>query len=737
MTDITHAGLAVVAADTGRVLLAQRTHDETDDDDVKETWEFPGGGLEDGEPPWVGAMREFSEEIGVNVSGRMGPKWVSPKGNYQGFVIVVPNEGLEQGEPPEEWFRPNNEVQAVGWFSREEVESHQNLRPEMADTPWDLIFGSVSGNEDEMDEMTEPEWDTLLASVGPIPVHGVLAPEDVATGDQRKFASGAITKRPLRLPFSYQKVAIGGHDGSVVVGSVDRLMRKDGLIHWEGLLMPSAETDEFIGVMEFFGGRYGVSVDGDSGSLDMARSEAEKMAVFDRVRASGLTAVSIPAFHEAYGAFGHHPDMPTDDALVASMSDVGDLVGGRVEFKRGAGWVTDPAATKRIHEYWMPGNPGGAKIAWGTPGDFTRARALIGEKIAKNSPDKMKYLNQIIAQWHFDALGYWPGDLDKPGNKTTAEARAERAAKKSVKAASTENASSLEVQEELFGEAYEGGRITEVGVEDNGAIRYDLAEAAEQAGLDLVEDGEAEWEAVLVSSAAGTRARPDAEYFTRHPDTDALTIEEPDAFGFQRVHGYAAEWGVCHIGFAGQCVEPPRTFSDEYPEFHLGRTKTANGFINTGVLTYNVGHRDAKTILTESATQAHFDNLRNAWASVRLGEDERGVWFSGVVLPKVDEDDLIKIQASGQVSGEWKRGQLRACLAVNTPGFPVLRASAEFDDEGNMLALSASTFSNALTASINGIEDAGCGPTPKERMEALRLVDAEIRFADLKKKWVN
>src|SRR5690606_1673144 len=142
----------------------------------------------------------------------------------------------------------------------------------------------------------------------------------------------------------------------------------------------------------------------------------------------------------------------------------------------------------------------------------------------------------------------------------------------------------------------------------------------------------------------------------------------------------------------GQCVEPPITNSDDYPEFHLGRTRTEEGYISTGVLTYGVGHRDADTILSESADQAYFDNVNNAWAAVRVGEDERGIWFSGVVLPGVPEDHLVKIEASGQVSGEWLRGAMRACLTVNVPGFPIQRASATYDEQGNVMALAASAF---------------------------------------------
>lgn len=672
---VTHAGLAIVAADTGRVLLAQRTFDETDAPDVAETYEFPGGGLSQGEEPIAGAIREFTEEIGLDLpEGEVVGGWRSGSGMYQGFVYAVP------AEFDAEVALPTDEVQAVGWFDAETIGTVA-LRPEMAETDWDMIFMSVSGNEDEMPdeiESTEPELTLADIAVDYIPLHGVLAPEEAETGDGRGFNAGAMSSRPGRLPFSWQIESNPGHDKSVVVGSVDRLMRKDGLIHWEGGLMGSATAGDFAELLAFMG-RFGVSVDGDKGGLDTDRSGESGVTWFEAVRASGLTAVAIPAFHEAYVAFGPHPEMPAreDEALTASMITSGDLIA----FDRGPGWVTNPRETKRIHDYWTKkGEPGYAKIGWGTRGDFTRAKKLIGAKIAANSPEDMKYLNQIIARWHHDALGYWPGDLDMPGNKTTAEARAEREAK------------------------------------------------AGSHGITLGEG--TEWEAVLVSSVSGN-VRPPLSYFHRHPSSEALVIEEPDEHGFIRTYGYAAEWGVCHVGMSGRCVEPPMTGSDDYPEFHLGRTRTAEGYISTGVLTYGVGHRDAETILRETPEQAYFDNVDNAWAAVRVGEDENGVWFSGVVLPGVPEDHLVKIEASGQVSGEWLRGAMRACLTVNVPGYPIQRASAVYDDAGNVVALAASAFNN--------IENAPCAePTPSERIEALARIyteaEVEARFAALQQK---
>jgi hypothetical protein len=79
-------------------------------------------------------------------------------------------------------------------------------------------------------------------------------------------------------------------------------------------------------------------------------------------------------------------------------------------FGRGPGWLTNPEDTRRIWAYWtQPGHEGYNKINWGVPGDFNRCRVEVGEEIGENSPDKLRFLNQICAQWHHDATGFWPG----------------------------------------------------------------------------------------------------------------------------------------------------------------------------------------------------------------------------------------------------------------------------------------------------------------------------------------
>jgi len=123
-------------------------------------------------------------------------------------------------------------------------------------------------------------------------------------------------------------------------------------------------------------------------------------ARFNQVQAPApAKAAAKRTLRGAYGTLGEDPPDVLKAAVILPE-----------QFKRGPGWVTNPVATKRLHDYWtVPGHEGYAKIGWGVPGDFDRCRAEVGSEIAENSPDKTRFLNQICAQWHHDALGYWPG----------------------------------------------------------------------------------------------------------------------------------------------------------------------------------------------------------------------------------------------------------------------------------------------------------------------------------------
>lgn len=262
-----------------------------------------------------------------------------------------------------------------------------------------------------------PQGETMndqITNGQPIPWYGVLAPEGVWSGDRRQFAKGALSTRDVPLPLTYQKSIEQGHDGAALVASIDyAFVDGGGLLRGGGLMMQNAEADEAVGVLAHFG-RYGVSVDADK--AEMAMDEETDGVIFSAARVCGATMVGVPAFAEAFVALGYDPDLqvtanpePADGDPAFAVTYKGETV-DITSFGRGPGWITNPEDTRRLHSYWTePGQPGYEKIGWGVPGDFNRCRVEVGSEIAEGSPEKTRFINQICAQWHYDALGFWPG----------------------------------------------------------------------------------------------------------------------------------------------------------------------------------------------------------------------------------------------------------------------------------------------------------------------------------------
>ena len=270
---------------------------------------------------------------------------------------------------------------------------------------------------DMADDDFEPTpTDDLIDVVESVPFWGVLAPEGTPSGDRRQFSAGALRSRPLPLPLSYQRVNMDGHDGSVRVGTIERAWRKGSLVLGAGHLLTSIpEVDEVISVMAESGGRMGVSVDADDAEIEMtapdgsaiddSEMEVEIMTSVPSARIAGATLCHIPAFHEAFIALGDVPDeyAPAEGEDLAIESRAQRSVAAAVKTEDGPGWLTHPADTDRLRDYWTHGK-GAAKIGWGTPGDFNRCRANLAKYV------KPMYLSGYCANRHYDALGFWPGD---------------------------------------------------------------------------------------------------------------------------------------------------------------------------------------------------------------------------------------------------------------------------------------------------------------------------------------
>lgn len=130
--EVAVAGLAVLAADTGRVLMLQRAL--VDDDPAAGTWEFPGGHLEGAESPLAAAWREWQEETGAACApGVQTGSWTS--GIYQGIVWTIEREAMIPVRSDTVITNPDDpdsdQVEAIAWWNPETLPGNPAVRAEL------------------------------------------------------------------------------------------------------------------------------------------------------------------------------------------------------------------------------------------------------------------------------------------------------------------------------------------------------------------------------------------------------------------------------------------------------------------------------------------------------------------------------------------------------------------------------------------------------------------------------
>jgi 8-oxo-dGTP pyrophosphatase MutT (NUDIX family) len=110
------AGIALFDSD-GRLLLARHVYDGH--------WGTPGGGVEPGESPLDAGVREFHEEVGLQVEeceligAYGGPEFVVryPSGDLTAYVTILYGSRNASGDVALE----AEELVEVGWFSEPEA----------------------------------------------------------------------------------------------------------------------------------------------------------------------------------------------------------------------------------------------------------------------------------------------------------------------------------------------------------------------------------------------------------------------------------------------------------------------------------------------------------------------------------------------------------------------------------------------------------------------------------------
>lgn len=148
--------------------------------------------------------------------------------------------------------------------------------------------------------------------------HGVIARMGTPTGDGRLLDPGGGDARSLPQPLSYQFVSSEGHDGSVVVGRIETIEMRDGMVLATGSLLESGEWGTNV-VEMLEAGVIGPSVDLDD--IEYVMNEDTGLFVLTRWRIAGATLVSIPAFPDVHLTLDPEPAAPMLDAdLEAELS---------------------------------------------------------------------------------------------------------------------------------------------------------------------------------------------------------------------------------------------------------------------------------------------------------------------------------------------------------------------------------------------------------------------------------
>lgn len=192
-----------------------------------------------------------------------------------------------------------------------------------------------------------------------------------------------------------------------------------------------------------------------------------------------------------------------------------------------------------------------------------------------------------------------------------------------------------------------------------------------------------------VTAAAGSSALPADFFDTSWSDKKTiLTVTEENENGLRRVYGYAAPFGVCHRSDMGACFQYPKDVDKTHAGFHTGSEVTLSdgSKIRVGALTMRGAHIDpnlARQGVSFRDVNAHRDDANTVFAMVRAWEGRHGLAISGVVMPGVDKDTLLRALTLAPSVELWPSGRGRTLVGIHlvpTPAWPVA-ASAGGDSQ--------------------------------------------------------
>jgi DNA-binding ferritin-like protein len=223
----------------------------------------------------------------------------------------------------------------------------------------------------------------------------LVIPEDLESGDGRKFKKGAIELRELPLPLLWQLKTGGGHDGSVVVGRIDHMERtEDGIGNAYGVFDTGTYGREAERLVRE-GFLRGVSADMDrfeaqeeaveeAASDDDDKSIKKDKIVINKARVMAVTIVPKPAFQECKITLVDNEEGSQEDPMVTDGVYIEDVDPNEAEAIVASGMIANaiPTAPPVV---WFE-NP---KLNQPTPLTVTDDGKVFGH----------------IAAWHIDHIG--------------------------------------------------------------------------------------------------------------------------------------------------------------------------------------------------------------------------------------------------------------------------------------------------------------------------------------------
>lgn len=249
----------------------------------------------------------------------------------------------------------------------------------------------------------------------------------------------------------------------------------------------------------------------------------------------------------------------------------------------------------------------------------------------------------------------------------------------------------------------------------------------------------------LVASGADVTELP---VIPVNPPADWFALDEMESpvpftvFPNGRCYGLVAQFGTCHIGNRGKCVEVPRS-SNNYGYYRNKHTLSAEGaMIATGPVIMDTVHPSLK--YKASDTQAFYAHNGCAIADVALYENEFGIVACGAVRPSATPEEVRRFRGSA-ISGDWRKinGKLElvGLLSVNVPGFPIEAMVASGADEV-IETMEARGLYNSVTDEMESLVAAGaisdecttCGSSVDgDAMVAIaeQLADVKATLSDL------